>query len=492
MKHVISAADFERSWVDEVLERATRFIGPYRSGVPVGTRPEKVTIFMGEASTRTGNSYAEAARLLGCPTDLIPSGDLTSLIKGESLGATGRMLCGQGAKVIPIRTKIEGGARWLSEMFAMKGYEYDVAVHNCGDGANQHPSQALLDLLTIQQRLGRTDNMTVGFVGDLRNSRTVHSLVLALRLFSNIKLVLVSSPQVKLPNWYYEGIETVVADTVEALKGCDIVCVTRVQRERFDDEVTYQRVRGLYSIGAKTLEMLGDKTLIMNVQPICAEDLDIHPEIWRHPQVIMDYQAKMGMPTRMALLEWSLEHLQETDSHECPAPTIRVVSEGSASEAIARKRAQQQYFIPIERGTVIDRITQGMVARVELLLDAENCNGDGAVLPLKKLKTDKLPWGLKDVLVVENGFFTDEQLAMVSVLAPDVVFNEIRDDRLIKRRVEFVSHITAGQCPNTVCVTDMDVEAALYPHFHVLNGGGSIQLKCHFCERHFRVNEVFS
>jgi len=204
----------------------------------------------------------------------------------------------------------------------------------------------------------------------------------------------------------------------------------------------------------------------------------------------MDFQAAMGIPTRMALIDWSLQHLGDRDTHKCPELKIGVIGECSASEALSRKRAAQKYFTPIGRGTVIDRLPQGLAVQVEALIDANNSNG-GAVLLLKNLRTGKLDGGRKDVLVIEDGFLTEQQMATVSVLAPDAVFNEIQDEQLTKRRVESVSHITAGSCPNKDCVTAIDVEAQLYPHFHIVEDDGEQRMQCHYCERHFHNGEVF-
>ncbi len=491
MKHVISAQDFRADWVQEVLERATFNIETYRSGEPKGHKSTKATVFIAEPSTRTSGSYSEAARLAGCAREGISGADLTSLVKGETLGATGRMFSGQNTALLPIRTRIEGGARWLTEMFAMEGYEYLTAVHNCGDGSNEHPTQALLDLLTIQQKLNRLTDLKIGFVGDLRNSRTVHSLVGVLRLFTGIKIVLVSSPSVKLPGWYTEGMEVEQSQEIEALRGCDVVYVTRVQAERFGgNKVEYERVRGLYSIGVKELELIGPKTQIMHPQPINQTDRDIDPRIWRHPQVVMDFQAQMGIPMRMALIEWSLAHIKDSVVSEAPKPGIAVLSERSAGEALRAKHARNQYFTPIERGTVIDHIPHGLGAKVEAVSNAEANNGDGAVLLLKRLRTQGDP-GTKDVLVIEDGFLSDAEKAAISVIAPSAVFNEIREGQIIKMRVESVSQIGIGKCPNSNCITQQDIEAALYPGFSiVIEDGGHIRLVCRYCERHFHREEV--
>ncbi len=492
MKHIISARDFTADWVVEVLERAASNIDVYRRGVPKQAIGSKATVFIAEPSTRTSGSYREAARLVGCPVEGIAGADLTSLVKGETLGATGRMLSGQNTAILPIRTKIEGGARWLAEMFELEGYDYPTAVHNCGDGSNEHPTQALLDLLTIQQKLRRLSDLRIGFVGDLRYSRTVHSLVTILRLFDGIEIVLVSSPSVKLPQWYIEGTEVKVSDSIEALRGCDIVYVTRVQEERFSgNRVEYERVRGLYSIKAEELEMIGPEALIMHPQPINAADRDIDPSLWRYPQVIMDFQAKMGIPMRMALIEWSLAFISTRGFQEPPKPEIETISERSAVDVRNRKEALGKRFLPISCGTVIDHIKVGTGELIWFLVKANHGRRkNGAWQLVDGLQETSLAGG-KDTILLEKVFLTDREKATISVLSPSVTFNEINDGVIRKQKVTKVSEIMIGRCPNTDCVTNRDIEAALYPRFGVvIEDGGHTRLVCHYCEKHFHRREV--
>ncbi|MDD5342277.1 MAG: aspartate carbamoyltransferase regulatory subunit [Patescibacteria group bacterium] len=489
MKHVISASDFTLGWVLEMIERSTGHIERFRSGIPMGHRSEKVTVVMGEASTRTAGSFKAAARLVGCDWDFVASSGESSLTKGEALGASARMWAGQGAAVLAIRTAIEGGSRWLAE--AMEMGSYRTAIINAGDGANQHVSQALLDLVTIKLKKGRLENLRIGFLGDLRFSRTVHSLVQALRLFPGIELVLVSSPQVKLSEWYYNGMPATVSDSIEALAGCDIVYVTRVQEKRFGgDRVAYERVRGLYSVGEDTLRLIGPEALIMHPLPINSTDREIDPSVWMHPQVIIDFQAEMGVPTRMALIEEALSNTGPFSFPELPKPVIKVVSSGSAEEALNRKRRNNIIFTPIDCGTVIDHLPAGMGAKVRSIIRSRVKLDPGA----KVLAEDLVPLDpsrpVKDIIRLENNFLPDAIIAMVAALVPGVTINEIRDGEITKKKVESVGHITVGRCPNPDCITNNDVQAVRFPKFVVVSDSGDRTLQCHYCERRFSTHEV--
>lgn len=492
MKHIISSSLFSRDWVDEILERARGNIETARSGIPKGNISSKATVFIAEPSTRTGGSYREAARLVGCPIEGIASGDITSLVKGETLGATGRMFAGQNTSVLPIRTKIEGGARWLAEMFELDGYDYPVAVQNCGDGANEHPTQALLDLLTITEKVGRIDGLRIGFVGDLRNSRTVHSLVRALGLYPGISLVLVSSESVRLPGWYTRGLNVTVSDNISALTGCNIVYVTRVQEERFGgNRVEYERVRGKYSIRPEELKTIGDQAMIMHPQPINQHDQDIDPRLWRHPQVIMDLQARMGIPVRMALIEWSLAHASDRGFPESPAPVIEKVIEKPAEEARRQKEAQGKRFMPISRGTVLDHIEAGKGEQIRAFVKARYGRQKSGAWQLVEGLQETGMTGGKDTILLENAFLDESDMAVISVLSPGVTINVIENGTLKKLRVVTVSDVQIGQCPNSDCVTNLDIEAALYPRFSVSDEeDDEVRLVCHYCERHFHRSEV--
>ena len=180
MKHIISINDFEKKEIDEIVNGGAKMI-PYvnkktfPSEANLKDKPKVCLLFL-EPSTRTLGSYEEATRLLGWPIKIISGIETTSLIKKESFANTIRMLVIQGAEILIIRSREEGAARFAAEILEKSGF-YNVSVQNAGDGANQHPSQTFLDRLTIFQTLGRLKNFTFGFVGDLKYSRVVHSLI---------------------------------------------------------------------------------------------------------------------------------------------------------------------------------------------------------------------------------------------------------------------------------------------------------------------------
>ena len=488
MKHLISAADFSREWLEQILSEAETCDVTALSGKPQAQRDgRKAVLFFAEPSTRTCDSYDEAAQLLRLRHKTISGKEGTSLTKGEALSAFGRMESGYNAGVLVMRMPVEGSARWLAEMY--RRYGLRTAVHNAGDGINQHPSQALLDLLTIKRKLGRLSDFSIGFLGDLKNSRTIHSLIQALWLFPDIRIVLVSSPEVALQPWYLNGHPgVIVSDSIEALRGCDIVYVTRVQRERFGSQIDYDRVRGRYVVNASVLEMLGPKVLIMHPQPVA--DGEVHPEIWMHPQVIMDEEARLGVPARMAALLHSLNSLDEVTDISVPAPLIDGVVRGSIADAIQRKAERERYFLRISDGTVIDHLPFGVGSMVRSVLKSICQKQDGVVVVTEGIESHRVAGGRKDTLVLAHRYLEPEQMAAVWVLAPDATFNVFREGQFHKQRVQHAEMITVGRCPNSNCITRLDPQAARFPRFRVFRDAPVVQ--CHYCEQAFNTNEVFA
>lgn len=487
MKHVISLADFDAAELHGVVREAVDRGQQHASRQRRDPTGNLVTLLFAEPSTRTRGSNEEAARLLGLDRYVIAGSEATSLVKNESYSATARMLALQNTSVLVIRTPVEGAPRWLAEM--LENYGYDVAVHNAGDGANQHPTQAVLDLVTL--RLERTDpgQLRIGIVGDLKNSRTVHSLVQALRLTPDVALVLVSSPEVALQPWYNEGLEVTVSDSLDALAGCDIVYVTRVQRERFASEYDYLRVRGKYVINAAVLERLGPEVRIMHPQPVA--DGEVAPEIWAHPQVIMDRQAGYGIPSRMALLQRSLDTLRTRATESASPPTEEIVREESIEERLAQKRAEGQYFTPIAEGTVIDHLPVEAGELIWGILKRVPRSGHGVSLLAAGLRSKRLPSGYKSSVVLEHCFLAPEERATIAFLAPTATFNEFRGG--LERKIKVVDANAlrgVGTCPNPACVTRLDPEAALHPAFHTVTDGAGM-VRCHFCEQHYPKAKLF-
>ena len=248
-----------------------------------------------EPSTRTQLSFATAMQRLGGRVIGFSGTEGTSIAKGESLQDTVRTI-EKYADVIVIRHPLEGSARFVADTVA-------IPVINAGDGANQHPTQTLMDLFTIKKFHNRLDDLAIGLVGDLKYGRTVHSLATALTRFRKISLRLISPPTLRMPPSVLRELAGVVpyTETEELdLRDLDVVYVTRIQRERFPDIEEYEKVKGAYVINLKACEMLKPNAILLHPLPRVDE---IAPEVDALPQAKYFDQVQNGVPVRMALLK---------------------------------------------------------------------------------------------------------------------------------------------------------------------------------------------
>lgn len=250
-----------------------------------------------EPSTRTRLSFESAMVRLGGQNIGFADAGISSVAKGESLADTVRVVQNY-CDIIVLRHKLEGAARLAADAA-------DVPVVNAGDGANQHPTQTLLDLYTLRKRFGRFDGLRVAFLGDLKYSRTVHSLIGILAQFG-CDLVLVSPPELRLPKDLIEDIPASSRSRVREQfdpsrlpEDVDVFYTTRIQRERFPDPVEFERVRHAYRIDRKSIEALGRDVVVMHPLPRVDE---ISTDLDAYAGAAYFDQARNGIVVRKAVL----------------------------------------------------------------------------------------------------------------------------------------------------------------------------------------------
>lgn len=254
------------------------------------------TLFF-EPSTRTRLSFETAANRLGARVIGFTDPKATSSSKGETLKDTIKMVSNY-ADIIVMRHYLEGAARYASEVT-------DVPIVNAGDGANQHPSQTMLDLYSIQKTQGTLENLDICLVGDLKYGRTVHSLLMAMRHF-NPTFHFIAPRELQMPEEYKlycreHGIrfEEHTEFTEETIAQADILYMTRVQRERFTDLMEYERVKNIYILRAKMLEHTRPNLRILHPLPRVNE---IAYDVDECPQAYYFQQAQNGLYARQAIL----------------------------------------------------------------------------------------------------------------------------------------------------------------------------------------------
>ena len=298
LRHVVESQQFSRSLLEELFARSEemkrephRFMGRLAGQV--------MAALFYEPSTRTRLSFEAAMiRLGGQAMGTDNAREFSSAAKGETLEDSIRIVSGY-ADVIVLRHNQEGAARRAAAVSS-------VPVINAGDGTGQHPTQALLDLYTIKDELGRIDGVRVAMVGDLANGRTVRSLTYLLSKFKDIKVWFVAPPAVGMRGDLKEHldehripwVETEDLDAV--LPEVDVVYMTRIQKERFSDPAAYEAVKGVYRLDAASLARMRKYAIVMHPLPRVDE---ISPEVDEDPRAAYFRQARNGLHIRMALLD---------------------------------------------------------------------------------------------------------------------------------------------------------------------------------------------
>ena len=290
---LISVRDLEKKDIEAVFARARKFEAQAKAGKTRRTLEGRVvaSLFF-EPSTRTRLSSESAAQRLGARVIGFSGTEGTSVQKGETLSDTIEMV-DQYADAIFMRHPLDGAARLAAQIASHP-------VINCGDGANQHPTQTLLDLYTIQKEFGKIDGLEIALVGDLKYGRTVHSLAMALNNYK-VKLRFVSHASLKMPDYVKKETENTFKET-ETLDvgGCDVVYVTRIQKERFTDLMEYEKVKGTFKITPAALGGAKKGMIIMHPLPRVDE---ISKEVDSTPHARYFEQAGNGIFIRMAVLD---------------------------------------------------------------------------------------------------------------------------------------------------------------------------------------------
>ncbi len=268
-----------------------------------------------EPSTRTRLSFESAMHRLGGSVVGFSEPNSSSVSKGESLGDTIRTVASY-VDVIAMRHPVAGSAQEAASFS-------DIPFINAGDGGNQHPTQTLTDLLTIQSLKGTLENHTIGLCGDLKNGRTVHSLVKAMSRYKGVKFIFISPDQLRMPEYIKEmlvdrGHDYIETNNIdEVINELDVLYMTRVQRERFEDLNEYEQLKDYYIINKNKIENAKDDMLIMHPLPRVNE---IDTDVDNDKRAVYFKQAKYGMFVRMALimkvLGIDIEQSQEIDIRE--------------------------------------------------------------------------------------------------------------------------------------------------------------------------------
>ncbi len=292
-RSLVSIDDYSKEEWIKILDIAEEFEKQPRQRI---LKDFVVATLFFEPSTRTRLSFESAASYLGAKVIGFTDAASSSVQKGETLNDT-ILTVSNYSDIIVMRHPKDGSARYASEVA-------QVPIINAGDGANQHPTQTLLDLYSIRKTQGKLDNLDITFVGDLKYGRTVHSLVIALCNF-NATFHLVSPEELKLPSYVKRHIKErnltyhQYTDLNDAIDKSDILYMTRVQRERFSDPIEYEKVKNAYILKNSMLENARNNMRIMHPLPRVNE---INEDVDDNPKAYYFQQAQNGVYVRQALL----------------------------------------------------------------------------------------------------------------------------------------------------------------------------------------------
>ena len=293
MRHLMSPLDLTKEELDDLLTLASDIEKNPVKYAHVCDDKRLATCFY-EPSTRTRLSFEAAMMNLGGKVLGFSSAGSSSAAKGESVADTIRVVSCY-ADICAMRHPKEG-APLVASMSS------NIPVINAGDGGHQHPTQTLTDLLTIRSLKGRLDNITIGLCGDLKFGRTVHSLIEALVRYENVKFVLISPEELRIPSYIREFVEEERLE--DALPDLDILYMTRVQKERFFNEEDYVRMKDFYVLDKQKMELAPKDMYVLHPLPRVNE---ISVEVDSDPRAAYFKQVQYGVYVRMALILTLLE-----------------------------------------------------------------------------------------------------------------------------------------------------------------------------------------
>ncbi len=314
MRHLIEPTDLSVQETNEIVALAEDIIA-HRDRYADRCRGKKLATLFYEPSTRTRLSFTSAMMELGGNVIGFSDARNSSVSKGETVQDTVRVInC--FADIIAMRHWVEGAPLAATQVSR-------TPVINAGDGSHSHPTQTLTDLLTIKRELGRLDNLTIGFCGDLKFGRTVHSLIKAMSRYDNIRIVLIAPPELRLPSYIKSevcdrcGMDYREVDDMESvMPELDVLYMTRVQKERFVDEEEFERVKDCFVLDARKMSMAKSDMAVLHPLPRVNEILQ---EVDDDPRAAYFRQVENGKFVRMALMLRLLEWAEKDSLVERPA-----------------------------------------------------------------------------------------------------------------------------------------------------------------------------
>ena len=468
MRSIISINDFSR---DEILDLISDALERKNGKQSERFNGVLASLFY-ESSTRTRESTERAAERLGLRVMGFSGTEGTSVQKGEPLADTVRMYQSYGASVVVMRHPLEGAARFAADLL-------QIPVINGGDGSNSHPTQTLIDLMTIVEKCGRIDGLKIALVGDLKYGRTVHSLVTGLRMFQNISLWLVAPDSLKMPQHFIDNFErngsTIyhTQDMSDIFDQVDVIYMTRIQRERFpqgyEGEFEFEKVSRLYQLTADCVRQ--KKAGIMHPLPRYKHRIEISLDVDQLLNAWYIEQARNGLFLREALLA------QILSGKLCKRAEVNGADEKLWKDLPITNGAKtgQHMIYRLDNGTLIDHIHGGKGRDVLNVLRM----GSATFVHASNIRSQRS--GIKDVLGFTDHELTDMELSKIALVEPDATINIIRDRRVVRKGKVVLPHVIEKLvvCQNPRCITHESQHEFAPQRFIPI---AQDILKCYYCE----------
>ncbi|MBI2573558.1 aspartate carbamoyltransferase [Candidatus Woesearchaeota archaeon] len=476
---ILSMRDFSRQEAEQIIQEAIALKQKTKNLDETAHNKVLASLFF-ENSTRTRESHELAAKRLGMKIMGFAGTEGTSVKKGEPLADTARMYTGFGADIVVMRHNLDGAARYVADIV-------NVPVINAGDGANAHPTQTLLDLMTIQEKFSKIDGLKIAMVGDLKYGRTVHSLLQGLALFDNVTVWAVAPPGLEMPDHCIKEFENKTKKTIiltkdlsEVLPEVDVLYMTRIQRERFplgqEGEYEFKKVSGMYELTAQILTRANPRLCVMHPLPRVKHKLEIHLDVDATPRALYFEQARNGVFIRQVLISHLLGVQKQRAENKEENGLWR-------EQIINQQEKKDSYLYRLDNGTLIDHLEPGKGVLVYSLLGLDKL-GATAVVSAHNIESTK--YGRKDVMAIHNVRLTPRQLWKLALVSERATVNFIENKQVVQKGTVVLPRMLEGLllCQNLNCITRPEHFEHAPSKFYV-DQDKPLRVRCYYCERTF-------
>ncbi len=513
-----------RNWVDVSQVTADELVYILDTSARIkaalkGRRPDEYKLGRGadlfaallffEPSTRTRFSFEIAAQRLGLKTVGFAGTEATSVKKGESLLDTVDMFDAYDMDALILRHPLDGAAKAVTENMRRPDGP-PLCCFNGGDGKNEHPTQGLLDVFTINECCGRVRDLEIGIAVDPKYGRTTHSFPVLLSLFPGNRFHVFSHPDLRMPQAVIaylqaRGVEvTEYYDDSEQLReklpSLDFLYMTRLQRERFEDEAEYYRARDLFFFTPDLIKLTRPTFGLGHPLPDDKENPSIHPEVKRHPRCWAKRQAGNGVPTRLVEMALSLGLLGGDFQGE-PYRDPEISGEFYDERDMVQHREEAKRptgtldIRPLENGTVIDHVEENpyVITKIARMLRVRE---RGDIFRTGVVEARKRPGTKKGVLMIKERYLVPEELRLIAAIAPGATVNDIRGGQVVRKLDLYLPQDIEGlsgmQCTNHHCITRHEFCEHIPPRVvRMEDEKGSHVVKCFYCNNLMASHELF-